>query len=248
MKPAAACLAAAISLTVTSGAAYCADVSRIDILGFSPDAKVFAFEEYGVQDGSGFPYSTIFVIDTVKDAYLPGTPYRVILNDDEADGALPPVSEARARSAKAAQALLETYQIAENPGFLAAFNPVSEIGPPDDEISYYTIQLDRPITGAYTLKLDQVAFSTPERCQGLSDQFGGFKLRFTQQDGKPTDATVYADTRVPESRGCVGGYRLGGVALSDTDTSLHMALVQVRSFGFEGYDLRWIAVPVRTLH
>ncbi|MGQ3280698.1 MAG: DUF2259 domain-containing protein, partial [Shinella sp.] len=47
------------SLLATAGASA-GDFSTFQTLGFSPDGKVYAFEEFGVQDGSGFPYSTVY--------------------------------------------------------------------------------------------------------------------------------------------------------------------------------------------
>ena len=40
------------------------DYADRTILGFSPDGSTFAFEEFGVQDGSGFAYANIYMIDT----------------------------------------------------------------------------------------------------------------------------------------------------------------------------------------
>ncbi|RUV10776.1 DUF2259 domain-containing protein, partial [Mesorhizobium sp. M5C.F.Ca.IN.020.32.2.1] len=41
----------------TSLDAQAGDVAELEILGFTSDGGAFAFEEYGVQDGSGFPYA-----------------------------------------------------------------------------------------------------------------------------------------------------------------------------------------------
>jgi len=46
------------------------DAATLNILGFSSDGSVFAFEEYGVQDGSGFPYANRFYIDTETDTFM----------------------------------------------------------------------------------------------------------------------------------------------------------------------------------
>ncbi len=71
MRLAHALLAAvAMLLPVAAGAS---DVSQFAPIGFSEDGKIFAFEEFGVQDGSGFPYSSIFVIDLVRDAFVDGS-------------------------------------------------------------------------------------------------------------------------------------------------------------------------------
>ncbi len=246
MKKLNATFASLFATMLVPATAIGADVSQIQVLGFSPDAKVFAFEEFGIQDGSGFPYSTIYLIDTDKDAYLPGSPYRVVVDDSESGDELLPVSAARKKSAEAAAEALATYKIADNPGILGAFNPLSEIGVSSDTLSYYAIQTDRPFGGPYTLNLETIPFPTPENCDGLSDVYGGIRLRFTQQDGVAGETVVYTDDHVPQSRGCVGGYRLGGVALTGENDGPHMALIEVRKFGFEGFDHTWFAVPVRT--
>ena len=67
-----------------AGPAKAGDVAQLEILGFSRDGKVFAFEEYGVQDGSGFPYANRYYIDTATDAFVRGSPVRVRLDDESA--------------------------------------------------------------------------------------------------------------------------------------------------------------------
>lgn len=62
--------------------ALAGDRALIDFIGFSPDAKYFAFEEFGIQDGSGFAYSNIFVVDLENDTWLEGTPIRVRTEDE----------------------------------------------------------------------------------------------------------------------------------------------------------------------
>jgi predicted secreted protein len=53
----------ASAIAAASVPALAADTAALSILGFSRDQGVFAFEEYGIQDGSGFPYSNIYAID-----------------------------------------------------------------------------------------------------------------------------------------------------------------------------------------
>ena len=42
---------------------------QLDIVGFSPDGKFFAFEQHGYYDGSGFGYAQMFIIDVAKNAW-----------------------------------------------------------------------------------------------------------------------------------------------------------------------------------
>ncbi len=64
---------AALLLSVVAGSAQAADGAQSRPIGFSPDRRYFAFEQYGVQDGSGFAYSDIFVIDLSNDSWVKGS-------------------------------------------------------------------------------------------------------------------------------------------------------------------------------
>ena len=114
---AAALLASVLSTTAASAG----DFASFQPIGFSADGSVFAFEEYGVQDGSGFPYSNIFFIDTRKDAFLPGTPIRLRIDEENTS-----LAEVRARAAAKAAPLVQKFDLGANPGLMAAFNPVTE--------------------------------------------------------------------------------------------------------------------------
>ena len=77
-------LFAVLALCLATGAASAGDYADRTIIGFSPDGAYFAFEEYGVQDGSGFPYANIYVVDTATDSWVAGTPIRVMVQDETA--------------------------------------------------------------------------------------------------------------------------------------------------------------------
>jgi len=61
-----------------------ADASDRAIIGFSKDGSHFAFEEYGMQDGSGFPYADIYIINLKTDKWVKGSPIRVLVRDENA--------------------------------------------------------------------------------------------------------------------------------------------------------------------
>lgn len=232
---------------IISGAAFIAapahagDIAAFQTIGFSKDGGIYAFEEYGVQDGSGFAYSNIYVIDTVKDTYLEGTPIRVLVKD-EAVG----VGAARAQALEKAASLIEKHRLADNPGLLAAFNPVSDASGNPYQISYYAYAAAPPFGSPYRLGLEEVMQPAGEKCSSWTERSSTFKLKMLLQDGKNSDRIVYDEQRAPESRGCVTGYRLGGVVTHQGfGSNLHMALVTVLQHGFEGQNGRWIAVPVR---
>lgn len=77
-------LAASAVTLMLAAPAMAGDRALIDFIGFSEDGQYFAFEEFGVQDGSGFPYSNIYVLDVSADSWVDGTPVRVQLDDEGA--------------------------------------------------------------------------------------------------------------------------------------------------------------------
>lgn len=223
--------------------AMAAEFSEFRSLGFSKDGSVYAFEEFGISDSSGLAYSNIFVIDTVKDKFLPGTPIRVGVERDTDS-----LAKVRKLALEKAAPLIEENNLLDHPGEVVAFNPISELGPSKDELKYFEHPADPSFGEPYTLTIDEF-FAPPTRyCVDMVDTLKAFRLRFKAKAGKPADDVVYTDgPEIPESRQCVVGYRLGGVITyaAETGPTVHMALVNVLSIGYEGNNGRWIAVPVR---
>lgn len=234
--------ALAIAALGSPGPALGGDIAAFNPLGFSSDGKVFAFEQHGIQDGSGFPYSEIFVIDTEADSFLPGTPYRVRIDDENAG-----LSEARAKSLDQARSLLEQHRTGDHPGNLVAFNPVSELNVDPHRLRYRAFPAEPAFGGAYSLQLEEVDQPPPAACKDILETVKGFRLHLTESDDKPASVMLHEDTTIPQSRRCPTGYRIGGVMTLHPIPSetVHVALVLVLSHGFEGQDGRWIAVPYR---
>lgn len=236
--------AAAVALLLSlAGLARAGDFAGFQSIGFSADGSVYAFEEYGIRDGAGFPYSTIYAIDTRKDAYLPGTPIRTSLEDENAG-----LLEARNQTYGKAMELMQTHALGDNPGVLAAFNPFGEVSPTPDRIRYLPIAVDPPVSAPSTLKLETVDMPATAKCQAMNAEKIAFRLRAVERDGKPVDDLVYEDKSIPDSRACPTGYRFGGVVTFQPqtgDASVQIALILVLSQGFEGQDGRWIAIPVK---
>lgn len=216
-----------------------ADLAALQTIGFSADGGIFAFEEYGVQDGSGFPYSNIYVIDTKNDRFVAGTPIRQRIEDESAS-----LGSVRAQSFKAASSLIAQYRLTDNPGLLAAYNPVTETGD-GRTLTYRAYAVLPPVGGPYTLALDTIPLPAAGSCKDLAPDTKGFRLSFRQEDGRPSTRLLHQDDRLPESRGCTTDYRIGAVAVHHPlgGPAVHVAMVQVIRYGFEGSDGRWIAVP-----
>ncbi|MCF3639040.1 DUF2259 domain-containing protein [Rhizobium sp. TRM95111] len=232
-----------LGAAVVAPAAVAGDFAGLDPLGFSADGQVFAFEEFGTQDGSGFPYSNLYFIDTQADRYLPGTPVRVRLDDESAG-----LGAARAKSRQQARTLIERYRPEDNPGLLAAFNAPTELNVGKTTLRYRAFAVEPPAGEPFTVALAEIDLPVAEKCRDLSPESGvGFRLTLTETDGTPADRLIHEDDRVPESRNCPLSYQLSGAMTYHPlgAPAVHVALVLVRSLGFEGADGRWIAVPFR---
>ena len=164
--------------------------------------------------------------------------------DDEAAG----LGKARAESRDKATTMIAEYKLLDNPGTLAAFNPMGEVDADRKHIEYLPHAIEPAPGGSYTLALDEVPLPVSEKCQGITPDGGkGFRLKLVKRDGETADTVLHEDKRVPESRACPLSYQISGAMTFHPLAAdpVHVALVLVRSFGFEGADGRWIAVPFR---
>ncbi|UVK37217.1 DUF2259 domain-containing protein [Mesorhizobium sp. AR10] len=224
----------------TSLAAHAGDVAELEILGFTRDGGVFAFEEYGVQDGSGFPYANCYYIDTSNDSFLQGTPIRVRLDDENAT-----LDAARLQARQKGEAIVSQAELAANRGITAGFNPVTELSADPFRMVVNPRPIFSPVDPPLEFRLDEIARNDTERCQSQGEINGFRLLRIEARDGGQTHL-LHEDKSIPQSRGCPNGYRLGAVQTFSMDSvSAHAVLVAVRQYGFEGPDFRWIAVTGR---
>ncbi|MER3444496.1 MAG: hypothetical protein C4333_10405, partial [Meiothermus sp.] len=60
---------AVLALAAGAPRAVAGDAAGLEFLGFSRDASHLAFEQYGIRDGSGFPYSEVFLVDVARNRF-----------------------------------------------------------------------------------------------------------------------------------------------------------------------------------
>ncbi|MBC7282254.1 DUF2259 domain-containing protein [Hoeflea sp.] len=232
---------ALIALCLAPCATQAGEFAEVRPIGFSADGKVFAFEEFGIQDGSGFAFANRFFIDTTDDSFLPGSTVRVVLEDETRS-----IGEARAEAQARSESLEASYRFASNPGTIAAFNPLSEIDGAAHQLRYTPFSMAPQPFGPYEVTLEEKPLPASSLCRDIDETSIGFRLEMTQTDGRPSDLVLHDDTSVPRSRGCPLAYRIGGAITHSADgVSTHAVLVLVRSIGFEGESGRWIAVTRR---
>ncbi len=220
-------------LFLISAAAHAGDFAQRVILGFSTDGGRFAFEEFGIQDGSGFAYSNIFVIATADDSWVPGSPVRVRLDDENAT-----LADARNGARKQAAALLQPVT---EPGFIAATNQPTEITDTENMAArpriFYS-KSDKFVKAS----LSQFPLPGPDFCPPDFGNTFGFRLTLQTRDG-PT-VTLNNDAKLPTSRGCPLNYSLADIVTyyPPAGQPVLAVLILMRKIGFEGPDGRYLAV------
>lgn len=229
-------LAALLLLSaLVPSAGMAGDYASREIIGFTADGGRFAFEEYGQQDGSGFPFSNIYVIDTRTDNWTGGSPFRIVIEDEEKT-----VSEARAASRAMAGNALSAFT---EPGLIAATNQPQEF--PDDPHRIVASPYDYAAGSPERLefRIETIPMTGPDYCSEFGPLMGFRLVQVSTEAGKPA-RLLHEDKSLPASRACALDYRFGDVVIYRPDdfTAVMAILVQIVQVGFEGPDIRFLAV------
>jgi predicted secreted protein len=218
--------------------AQAGDFAKREIHGFSVDGGLFAFEEYGVQDGSGFPYSNIYVVDTATDQWTAGSPYRIRLDDETKT-----VFDAREKARILAGTAMESF---ENRGNVVATNRATELGIDDKRMIANPRLVVPPIDDAIEFRLEDIPFAGTETCEAFGATKGFRLLKIGTRDGDET-IMLHEDTSVPESRNCPLGYALADLVTyyPEGKSPVFAVLIRMQTVGFEGPDGRYLAVTGR---
>lgn len=211
-----------------------ADLAELGSTGFSDDGAYFAFEQYGIQDGSGFPYASITIVDVKTDSWVSGTPVDIVLQEDS-----PSPNAARVAVQQQASALLTQYGVKSSNGVLVAHNPVSEISADPKNVVFRPVKTTTQIGPPIEVQLDAFELSAGADCEVFGTTFG-FRLLLSV----PGQVKIlHEDSRIPTSRGCPLDYRIDQVyahLLPGGDIALAIMLV-MNTPGFEGPDGKYLA-------
>ncbi|MEO1198028.1 MAG: DUF2259 domain-containing protein [Pseudomonadota bacterium] len=229
------CCLTALAFLLAATPAGAGDVAERDILGFDDDARHFAFEVFGRQDGSGFPYAEITIIDLLNDTWVGGSPFRVRIEDETMS-----VTTARDQVRSDAEASLTSLGIVA-PYALLASNPPTELDADQTRVTFRPRAVLADIEPSRTVTLETFTLPAAEICEAFGDMKG---LALTiETDGEATE--IYRDDNIPESRGCPLDYGISDIIVPfEGDSWRAVALISVFQVGFEGPDRRFIAVPV----
>lgn len=217
------------------------DFARLEVLGFSADGHRFAFEQYGIEDGSGFPYSEIFVFDVPSDKWVKPSPFR---KRDSTEGDRPDMEASlaavRQDLRKEASATLAASRIA-GLGLMAGSNPVTELNADPHRMTVTPRLVVPPIDQPVAFSLEEYPLPSGQ-CVGYGADTKGFRLTLSSNG---ETRVLNEDTSVPSSRGCPLTYRIERVYThypENGGTPVFAVLVQMQTLGFEGPDGRYLAI------
>lgn len=225
---------AIISFFATSNIASAGDAALNRIIGFSPDGKYFSFEQYGIQDGSGFPYSEIFFIDTQANSWVEN-PIRISI-DDEAS-----IAKARIQALAKATPIIKKLGTTLH-GFTLVSNPITQFGN-DKYIARFGVNPNVPRYNPYKMQLS-VQDIKNAKCKSFDQQSKIFSLSLTSQSN-PNISQNYADSKLPSSRGCASDYSISEIHYFESINGdvIFMTFINIMSYGFEGPDRRFMVIP-----
>lgn len=230
---------ATLALTLSAGCVFAGDIAEFRPLGFSESGRYCAFAQVGIQDGSGFPYADLAVVDVAKNAMVASQHVEI---PDESGGK----AEDALRKA-IAQIKLSRYGIKKEaePGQDLLWRDTADAGPAEP----LRFSFEEPGHGGstegvpyYEVILAETKAPAPKDEPFCEEQGGPRLLKLSLVGREETDKSVQVlqeDNRLPKSRACPFGYRVrrltaygGGVVVA----------VSYQRPGFEGPDTRYLVV------
>jgi predicted secreted protein len=235
-------LALVVLLFISITAAHAGDFANLNFIGFSKDGRHLAFEEYGIQDGSGWAYSNFYFVDVVKNVYAAPSITIRIENDYATE------RQARTKAKLSAAASLRKLRIVErNVGTQVVSRLLTDVSAnhylSSDTGKTQTVEFAEMIASMYR-KGDYELVMNPSEvkvkdCEYTDDQ-SVFKLELLLKD-KDLDKTVVLqrDSALPKSRACPLSYAIQHVYLYENNIAVFLNTYHM---GFEGPDMRYLVV------
>jgi predicted secreted protein len=234
MKPAVFYVAAVLVVGIV-GASQAGDHDDLRVIGFSKDGRWLAFESFGIADGSGFPYSTLQMVDVDRNVMI-GHP----VEETGKEGEMLDVVQRRAQK-RAAPELQKRGIKSGNSGELLYSDPalsserLETLSSPDD---LKKIPLEVPLKD-FLLTLQEHATDASKECTDRdAPSVQSFDLIWTDT-ASGARRILQHDTHVPSSRGCPLTYRIRQVHRYGHRLAVFIVYLTP---GFEGPNVRNLVV------
>lgn len=241
---------ALIAFVLSPGNIFAGDYAMLNFIGFSKDGKYLAFEEYGTQDGSGFPYSNIYFVDVVKNIYA-APPVKKRFDESSMkvfdESKIPGEDVMRLAAKKASAANLRKFRIIEgNTGKMVVARLLTDLNAgkiePGDEKKDQLVKFTDERVSNYFENEYELLLKTSEVKIKQCDIFEYPVLKFdlTLKNVRTETAKILqTDTALPDSRNCPHYYSIQNVYVYKNRIAVFL---NIYTTGFEGPDMRYMVV------
>ncbi len=200
------------------------DTAEFCSIGWSKDNNYYAFAQYGEQDGSGFPYAELYIIDIKENDFVAGGVFKELWqdNDDPAAKGLNVLLELRVK----ADSLLNVYQI-------DAAHQVTPI---------FNAKTDSTEKAKWHVGEDEFAVELEQETRGKTEMFeseAAFALALTP--GHEKSITIGNKSRFRKN---VLRYDINRI-LQARDNKSIVIVIRMTQLGFEGPDIRYMVETIK---
>jgi len=208
-------------------------------IGYSEDRRYFAYEEFSIGDEATQPFATIGLIDLTTGVPIPGSPWTAGGSEETVDT----VTALRLQAIGLATAALGTAGISDPGAFLALIG--DGVRSKGDRLTFARPQGADPDALGPDMTLDVVLLPAfrEDRC---TPDFGGGTIDFVLMLSSEGSSRQLRYNAVVGTDECVRRYRLYGVLqpYNGGDVASLVAVLSVYTVGFEGYDRRFMVIPL----
>jgi predicted secreted protein len=223
-----------------------------EIIGFSEDGRYFAFEVFGYEAVAGSPFAELYVLDTLTNEMVGGSPFQQQLwtmetyDEYEPPAELPPgglLESVRADVQAAAAPALKGFAIVGDAGRLVVSNIATEIARSAEFVARAGYPLQ---TAGMRIDLEEYAaeLAEPGTCHSAFAPYVGVAVTLTAGDGTVIDE--WRDEAIPPHRFCPTHYLLSDVLLFEAPDSTVAVVILTTAWPFlEGAEARYTAIALR---
>lgn len=215
-----------------------ADSSTFAILAYSDDSRYFAYEEFSIGDEGTPPHASVGIVDLTTGGHVDGSPWFAGDNEDAT------LTDLRLDVLNRSSLAMGTAGVGTYGHFLA-LNGDGERGTGGSLTFALPQGADPDALGPdYTLNVLLLPQLADDRC---SADYGGGAVGFAIMLTGPGDSReIYRQDAAAGAEECLRQVRLYGVIqpYNGGDLETLVAIVSLYTVGFEGYDRRFMVIPV----